>query len=190
MTYRWRSIIERVNPYHRCPDHKVVHYIGAVLPQSAAIIDTFTIADLRKEDVAKQFSTISTLYILPRDEHPVHSDMAEAFGIPAALVKPDTSVKWTETQHWHKKLYASAAMKEFMTDMALKPKFLEKYTLDPVAVAEAAEGLSDLERFGLKLARGGLADALMKATESDIASGRQLTEEEVANGNGSGCMPQ
>ncbi|OAX31894.1 tetrapyrrole methylase, partial [Rhizopogon vinicolor AM-OR11-026] len=76
------------------PDHKVVHYIGAVLPQSATIMDTFTIADLRKEDVAKQFGTISTLYIPPRDERPVHSGMAEAFGSPGAAVKPNTSIKW------------------------------------------------------------------------------------------------
>ncbi|OAX31013.1 hypothetical protein K503DRAFT_777890, partial [Rhizopogon vinicolor AM-OR11-026] len=65
-------------------------------------------------------------------------------------------------------------MKKFMTDLALKPKFLDEYKLDPVAVVEAAEGLSDLEKFGLKIARSGPADALMKATESDIASGRQL----------------
>ena len=41
-----------------------------------------------------------------------------------------------------------------------------------------------MEKFGLKFARSGPADALMKATESDIASSRQLTEEEVAKGNG------
>ncbi|OAX30810.1 tetrapyrrole methylase, partial [Rhizopogon vinicolor AM-OR11-026] len=49
------------------PDHKVVHYIGAVLPQSTTTMDTFTVLDLRKEDVAKQFGTISTLYIPSRD---------------------------------------------------------------------------------------------------------------------------
>jgi len=65
------------------PDHKVVHYIGAVLPQSTTTMDTFTIADLRKEDVAKQFGTISTLYIPPRDEGHVNLKMV-----------------WTETQHF------------------------------------------------------------------------------------------
>ncbi|OAX34681.1 tetrapyrrole methylase, partial [Rhizopogon vinicolor AM-OR11-026] len=76
------------------PDHKVVHYIGAVLPQSATLMDTFTIADLRKEDVAKQFGTILTLYIPPRDERPLNSSMAEAFGSPTAPVIPNSSMKW------------------------------------------------------------------------------------------------
>ncbi|OAX37066.1 hypothetical protein K503DRAFT_257258 [Rhizopogon vinicolor AM-OR11-026] len=71
-------------------------------------------------------------------------------------------------------------MKKFMTDLALKSKFLEEYKLDPVAVVKSAEGLSNLGKFGLKLARDGAADALMKATESDIASGRQLTEDEIS----------
>ncbi|KAG8683510.1 hypothetical protein FRC08_014248, partial [Ceratobasidium sp. 394] len=47
------------------PEHKVVHYIGAVLPTTTTIMDTFTIADLRREDVAKQFNTVSTLYVPP-----------------------------------------------------------------------------------------------------------------------------
>ncbi|OAX34368.1 tetrapyrrole methylase, partial [Rhizopogon vinicolor AM-OR11-026] len=64
------------------PAHKVVHYIGAVLPQSTTTMDTFTIADLRKEDVAKQFGTIWTLYIPPRDEGHIDVSMAEAFEAP------------------------------------------------------------------------------------------------------------
>ncbi|OAX31028.1 hypothetical protein K503DRAFT_870793 [Rhizopogon vinicolor AM-OR11-026] len=171
-------------------------------------MDTFTIADLRKEDVAKQFGTISTLYIPPRDERPVNSSMVKDFGSPTAPVMQNTSVKWVGPKfnivsgygrhdrdviaqidthvapEGHKKLHTSAAMKKFMTDLALKPKFLDEYKLDPVAGVEAAEGLSDLEKFGLKIARGGPADTLMNATESDIASGRQLTEEEVAKANG------
>ncbi|OAX30616.1 hypothetical protein K503DRAFT_788340, partial [Rhizopogon vinicolor AM-OR11-026] len=89
----------------------------------------------------------------------------------------------------HKKLHTSAAMKKFMTDLALKPKFREEYSLDPVAIVEAAEGLSNLEKFGLKFGDGGAAHILMKATESDIASGRQLTEDEIAKGDGSGESP-
>src|SRR5882757_8694251 len=117
------------------------------------MMDTFTIADLRKEDVAKQFGTISTLYIPPRDERPVYSSMAEAMGSPAAPVKPHSSVQWAApklnkvsvygpherdviaqidthvTPECHKKLHMSDAMKKFMTDLALKPKFLEEYKL-------------------------------------------------------------
>ncbi|OAX43423.1 hypothetical protein K503DRAFT_789522 [Rhizopogon vinicolor AM-OR11-026] len=140
------------------PDYKVVHYIGAVLPQSTTTMDTFTISDLRKEDVAKQFGTISTLYIPS----------------PIGSIGRQTTMKWAEPNlnivsayspherdvisqidthvapEGHKKLHTSAAMKKFMTDLALKPKFLEEYKLDPVAVVESAEGLSNVEKFGLK----------------------------------------
>ncbi|OAX31466.1 hypothetical protein K503DRAFT_777548 [Rhizopogon vinicolor AM-OR11-026] len=76
-------------------------------------------------------------------------------------------------------------MKKFMIDLALKPKFLEEYKLDPEAVVESAERLSNVEKFALKAARAGAAYILMKATESDIASGRQLTEDEIAAAEGS-----
>src|SRR5882757_1188834 len=76
------------------PDHKVVHYIGAVLPQATTMMDTFTIADLRKEDVAKQFGTISTLYIAPRDKPLAHPGMAEAIGSLTAPAKLYSPVKW------------------------------------------------------------------------------------------------
>ncbi|OAX33396.1 hypothetical protein K503DRAFT_700462, partial [Rhizopogon vinicolor AM-OR11-026] len=191
------------------PDHKVVHYIGAVLPQSTTTMDTFTIAELRKEDVAKQFGTISTLYIPPRVEPRLHSGMAVAMDTgPAAPIKLYSPVKWAGPKlnivsaynsrerdviaqidshvapEGHRKLRASAAMKTFMTDLALKPKFLKEYKLDPVAVVEAVDGLSDLEKFALKFARSAPADTLMKATESDIASGRQMTEDEILNAKG------
>lgn len=49
------------------PDHKVVHYIGAVSPLCATVKDTYTIAELRKEEVVKKLTNISTFYIPPRD---------------------------------------------------------------------------------------------------------------------------
>ncbi|OAX31955.1 hypothetical protein K503DRAFT_870409 [Rhizopogon vinicolor AM-OR11-026] len=76
------------------PDHKVVHYIGAVLPQSTTTMDRFTIADLRKEDVARQFGTISTFYIPPRDEPLVYSGIAEDMGSLAAPAKLHYPMKW------------------------------------------------------------------------------------------------
>ncbi|OAX42040.1 tetrapyrrole methylase [Rhizopogon vinicolor AM-OR11-026] len=166
------------------PDHKIVHYIGAVLPQSATMMDTFTIADLRKEDVAKQFGTISTFYIPPRDERPINPAMAEAFGSPGAPLKLKSLVKWTGPKlnvstaygpherdviaqidthvapEGRKKQHTSAAMKKFMTDLALKPKLLEQYKLDPVAVVESVEGLSNEEKIRLKSASDGPADVL------------------------------
>jgi len=171
-------------------------------------MDTFTISDLRKEDVAKQFGAISTLYIPLRDKGLVDPSMANAFGSPAGPVTLHSSVKWAGPKlnivsaygpherdviaqidthvapEGYKKLHTSDAMKKFMIDLALKPKFLEEYKLDPAAVVESAEGLSNMEKFGLKVAKAGAAHILMKATESDIASGRQLTEDEIAIAEG------
>jgi hypothetical protein len=171
-------------------------------------MDTFTVADLRKEDVAKQFQTISTLYIPARDEPPIHSGIAEAMGSPATPAKLHPSVKWAGPKlniastygpheldviaqidtlvvpEEYKKLHTSAAMKKFMTDLALKPKVLEEYKLNPIAAVESVEGLSNLEKFGLKFVKDGPADVLMKATESDIASGRQPTKDEIAKSIG------
>ncbi|OAX34110.1 hypothetical protein K503DRAFT_835106, partial [Rhizopogon vinicolor AM-OR11-026] len=201
------------------PDHKVVHYIGAVLPQSTTTMDTFTISDLSKEDVAKQFRTISTLYIPHRDEGPVSSSMAQAFNFKAGVTvycpvkwagpklnivsafrpherdviaqmtfraeRPAISNNTHVAPEGYKKLHTSAAMEKFMTDLALKPKFRAEYSLYPVAIVEATEGLSNLEKFRMKFGSSEAAHILMKATESDIASGRQLTEDEITKAEAS-----
>jgi hypothetical protein len=185
------------------PDHKVVHYIGAVLPQFDTIINTFTVADLRKEDVVKQFNAISTLYIPPRDTNSTHS--ATALGSDASLESIRPLMRWDGpkptftpangprerdiiaqldnhvTPEGHRTLHISPAMKTFMIDLALKPKFLKEYKAKPLAVVESMEGLTELEKFGLKLREEGPAYALMTATQSDIATGRQLTKDEIVN---------
>ncbi|KAF4568116.1 hypothetical protein EYR40_010489 [Pleurotus pulmonarius] len=48
------------------PDQVVIHYIGAVLPQSPTVRDEYTVADLRKEEIVKLISASSTFYIPPR----------------------------------------------------------------------------------------------------------------------------
>lgn len=60
------------------PDHKVVHYIGAVLPQHTTVKDTFTVSELRKEHVAAQFNACSTLYVPPlKSEKAVDRDVLQ-----------------------------------------------------------------------------------------------------------------
>ncbi|KAJ7691785.1 hypothetical protein B0H17DRAFT_1200900 [Mycena rosella] len=60
------------------------HYIGAILPQSVMVKDTFAIRDLRKEEVLKQFTTASTFYIPSRSPAPVDAKVVQALGLPAA----------------------------------------------------------------------------------------------------------
>lgn len=191
------------------PDHEVVHYIGAILPQSATTTDAYTIADLRKEDVVKQFSVLSTLYVPPRDIIPANASMAGILGAPSAPLKLlRATTRWAGPKLTYSDAYgprerkavaqidvhvppeesrilhASLAMRKFMTDLALRPKLLEKYKADPPAVVEAAEGLTARERFALNTGKPGPVYALMSTTRSDIANGRELTEDELTQAVG------
>lgn len=187
------------------PDHKVVHYIGAVLPMTATVMDAFTIADLRREEVAAQFNTVSTLYVPPRDIAASHHPTAVAMGSPDApltLLRPLSSwigsrfvpeAKYGAVEQEavaemekhvvpedRKILHASPAMKSFMADLALKPQALEEYKANPAAVAESLEGLTERERFALKLAQPSAVQTVMMRTRADIDSGREPTDDELS----------
>ncbi|KAG9091311.1 hypothetical protein FS749_016640 [Ceratobasidium sp. UAMH 11750] len=187
------------------PEHKAVHYIGAVLPTTTTIMDTFTIADLRREDVAKQFNTVSTLYVPPREVAAMHEPIAAAMGTPdAPITYLHPSSSWVGSRfvleatygaveqdavvqmdrhvapEKHKILHASPAMKKFMTDLTLNPTALEEYKANPTAVTESVQGLTERERFALKLAQSSAVQAVMTRTKADIESGREPTDEELA----------
>jgi hypothetical protein len=188
------------------PDHKVVHYIGAVLPQSDKVVDAFSIGALRKEEVIKQFNAVSTLYIPPLNTGSTHPAMAESLGTKEGRMQlMRYSSRWIDpmlakahTYGPHEKnaiaqidnhippkshatMNASPEMIKFMTDLALRPNFLEDYKADPVAVVEASSGLSSREKFALKLGKPGPIYSMMSATPSDIANKRELTDEEIVN---------
>ncbi|KAG6325869.1 hypothetical protein ID866_13220, partial [Astraeus odoratus] len=144
-------------------NHRVIHYIGAVLPQSSTVMDGFTIADLRKVEVVEQFNAASTFYVPPRDittydrgttqkmglwgdishVHPmqqfphcrlvgVRSPQISAYG-PYEQAAVERLATHRPPDHVLK-LQTSSAMRNFMTDLALKPNFLAQYKSNPVAV--------------------------------------------------------
>ena len=189
------------------PDHKVVHYIGAVLPQSTTVMDDFTIADLRKEDVVKQFTTTSTFYVPPRNTAQTDQTVLQKLGLSVTYAH-DKSVyprsRWVAgqlpaapaygpveraaveriTSHVipadYRVLHASSAMKKFMTDLALSPSLLAQYKADPAAVLDATPGLSVKEKFALSLNKPGPIHAIMRATPTTIASGQEPSLDEIA----------
>lgn len=197
-------------------DHKVVHYIGAVLPQSTTVMDEFTIADLRKEDVVKQFTTTSTFYIPPRNIAPVDQTVVQKLGLSGTYVHPIDIYprsNWVTAQlpdvpaygpleraavegiasHVtpadHTVLCASSAVKRFMTDLALSPSLLAQYKADPVAVLDATPGLSAKEKFALSFDKPGPVYSVMRATPSAVASGQEVTLDEIAGSVEVSCFP-
>jgi len=154
-------------------NHKVVHYIGAVLPQATPTINTIAIADLRKAEVVKQFNTVSTLYVPPRETPSVDPAMIKSVVIPQPRSERlGTSVRWTDPKSTsaygltennaiakldshvipdhHVELHASEAVKKFMMDLALNPRLLRDYKANPASVVEGVEGLTSKDKFALQ----------------------------------------
>ncbi|KIJ64101.1 hypothetical protein HYDPIDRAFT_28991 [Hydnomerulius pinastri MD-312] len=182
------------------PDHQVVHYIGAVLPLSVKTMETYTIADLRKEDVVAQFNPTSTLYIPPRDVSPNDPEVAQQLSSFEAVVRskypppgwttsePSSALAYGPRERdaiaqldshvapdSHKVLRASSAIRRLMADLALSPELLATYRKDPQAVVAATEGLTVQEKAALSLNKAGAIYGVMKATPYDIANNRSLS---------------
>lgn len=189
------------------PDHKVVHYIGAVLPQSKTVVEDFTIAELRKEDVVKQFTTTSTFYVPPCNIAQVDQAVVQKFGLSGKYSHPIEVYprsRWVAgklpavpaygplertaverlashvTPADYTVLHASSAMKKFMTDLALTPSLLAQYKADPAAVLDATPGLSVKEKFALSFDKPGPVFGIMRATPTAVAGGQELTLDEIA----------
>ena len=186
------------------PDHKVVNYIGAVLPQAVSVMDVYSISDLRKEDVINQINPTSTFYIPPLHDAPAGDNISKLLGRDAQATFVRVASKWVEPKlsrsnaygsaeldaiaqidtyvvpETHKVAHASPALKSFLFDLALKPQLLEEYKGNPDAVVERADGLSAIEKYGLTLNKPGAIYALMRSTPHDIAAGRVLSEAELA----------
>ena len=157
----------------------------------------------------KQFNTVSTLYrdVPPHEITPTMPAMSKALGshlLP--LESLGTSLRWTDPRSTsaynptenaaiakldshvipdhHVELRASEAMKKFMVDLALNPKLLRDYKADPAAVVEAREGLTAKDKFALQYGKDGPIYTVKRDTRSNIAEGREVTEEEIAGGAG------
>ncbi|KAF9263752.1 tetrapyrrole methylase [Marasmius fiardii PR-910] len=173
------------------PEHKVVHYIGAVLPQSATVKDEFKIADLRKDDVVKQISTISTFYIPPRQVTPVPKEVAEKLGFHPLPTLPistriypflGSKASSSSTSFYepfernavdrlqnhlppldYNTLRASPAVRQFMTDLALRPDVLNLYQADPMVLVDEIPGLTPSEKSALRSGDPGPVYELMRS---------------------------
>ncbi|KAG6333292.1 hypothetical protein ID866_5800 [Astraeus odoratus] len=191
------------------PEHKIIHYIGSVLPQSATIMDEFTIADLRKEEVVKQFNPISTFYVPPRDSTPLDQTAVQTLNLSRTFtsthpmqhfahckstgVCPSEASAYgpyeqaaiehlaTHTPPDHAvRLQASPAMKQFMADLALNPSLLSQYKANPAVVVDDIPGLSEKEKFALKLNKPGPVQAVMHTNYAATDCGQEMTFNEIA----------
>jgi hypothetical protein len=175
-------------------EHKVTHYVGAILPRSVTFKDTFTIAQLRHPDIAKKIQAVSTFYIPPLASAVQTTDAVMAQRLEwnqedpavraaeklAAISQMDAHVPPAD----HKSLIASAAMKKFMIDIATSPELSQTYKADPSAVVVArGEGLTEAEKFAARLGRDGAINRVMKATQDEIIqrTWKALSNEEIAD---------
>ncbi|KAJ7691795.1 hypothetical protein B0H17DRAFT_1200912 [Mycena rosella] len=151
-------------------DHKIQHYIGAILPQSVTVKDTFAIRDLRKEEVLKQFTTTSTFYVPPRAPAPVDAKVLQALGLPAAQAAQN------RTGYGHVEQQAVAALDSFLPSQEK-----QVYKADPVGFTNTRNGLTAQEKFALGFNKSGPIFAVMRNLPSAIASGKEKSQEEIAH---------
>ena len=176
-----------------------MHYIGAVLPQSATIQDVLKISDLRKEQVVAQFNSCSTLYVPPLTHSNKFSGnmVKQLFGQEVTEVSSALcpTPKWAAMAHIgdvleygprekaavdalaqhtipadYRVLGGSPAFQQFMIDLALRPTVQAKYKENPHALVDATKGLTAVERAALLLRQPGAIFGVMKLRVGDITA--------------------
>ncbi|KIP02521.1 hypothetical protein PHLGIDRAFT_54959, partial [Phlebiopsis gigantea 11061_1 CR5-6] len=181
------------------PDHHVVHYIGAVLPQSATVQDVLKISDLRKEEIVAQFNSCSTLYVPPLTHANKFSGnmVKQLFGQDVTEVSSALcpTPKWAAGSHLgdvveygprekaavdalvehtvpadYRVLGGSLAFQQFMIDLALRPAIQANYKENPRALVDATKGLTTVEQAALLLRQPGAVFGVMKLRASEVAN--------------------
>ncbi|KAG6329778.1 hypothetical protein ID866_9310 [Astraeus odoratus] len=191
------------------PKHKVLHYIGAVLPQSATVKDEFIIEDLRKEEVVKQFNPVSTFYVPPRHITPIDQAAARKLGqsyastnahpmqlfpyCKLAAVGPEAPAYGPferaaiESLASHTppenvvKLQGSPVIRQFMLDLALDPSLLARYKDNPAAVVDTIAGLPEEEKLSLKLNKPGPVLATMWANYAASTCAQEMKFKDIGS---------
>lgn len=171
------------------------------MPQSTTIMDEFSIADLRKEEVVKQFTTWSTFYIPPRDAAPVDEGIMQSLGLSSndmqyTMYPPSSTMRLgirspnldvygragraaiEKLDHHtpaarHQVLRASPAIRKFMEDLALKSDLRDRYKADPHTVLDAIPGLTSQEKIALGFGKPGPVYKVMRATGRETADGQE-----------------
>ena len=153
----------------------MVHYIGAVLPQSVTVKDVLTVGDLRKDGVAEQFTSSSTLYVPPREPSNISPsavrdlNLADAFHANREKTSAYPLPKWASAKFVTPPAYGvvelaavsqlecyvippgqrlrntSTVMKKLMIDLALSPSLQRSLKSDPEGVLCGVSGLSIAE---------------------------------------------
>lgn len=154
--------------------------MAAILPFIDPTIETYTIAELRNPDVQKQITAISTLYLPPKTQLECDREAAVKIGMmkaeettvlnyPKVYQEYESAAGEPSKSHVipkaYKALYASTAMVDFMTKLALDPKALATYREDPTLSIDSTPGLTPLEANALKLGHQGAIIASMRGKQ-------------------------
>lgn len=161
------------------PGHKVVHYIGSVIPQMKTTKDELVIAELRKDEVMKRIQPGSTLYVPPAKPVPVDRQLLKKLGLTDSAIEHWHQEEIYPRQSWLNKDFPAApayrqcdkdavaqmasrtvpsprsifqtspTMLQLLIDLSLQPKLCKQYQEDPSAMANATDGLSANEKLAL-----------------------------------------
>ncbi|KAG6331857.1 hypothetical protein ID866_7233 [Astraeus odoratus] len=205
---RFHHFVDRLEDFG--PNHKVIHYTGAVLLQSTTIIGEFSVADLRKEEVVKQINAASTFFVPPRESIPFDRAATQKFSFPGSIsdtplmrrfpyckligaLSNDSSPYGLDEKAAVKRLathaplentstlQASPAIRQFMTDLALNPNLLAQYKANSAAVVDSIPELSELEKLALKLDQPGPIYAIMRSNPAVTSCGEEINFDKFAN---------
>lgn len=173
-------------------EQPVIHYIGGILPFSKPVIEKYTIAELRKPEVQKKITAISTFYLPPKMVQEQDKEVLVKLG----MVKADDDIEflphpsldpekkepkasigkaYSELEsrakveinshvmpERYRALSASSAMVDLMTKLALDPKALATYQQNPNLYIDSTSGLTLPEIRALKLGNEGSVIRAMK----------------------------
>ncbi|QRV91820.1 tetrapyrrole (Corrin/Porphyrin) methylases [Ceratobasidium sp. AG-Ba] len=184
-------------------DHRVLHYLGENLPPSSTAMVAYSLDELRVDTLSHWIRPTSALYIPPRhspeaaDSPSAVPDIALRYlssfvelqdtvggSRPITITNYGDYLQEAQDRLSHhvipetyKSLRASSAMKKFMIDLSLDPNLKERYnsgTEARQAMLNGVVGLTDRERFALRMGQAGPIAAIMLRT-SDL----EPTEEEL-----------
>ncbi|KAJ7691593.1 hypothetical protein B0H17DRAFT_1285914 [Mycena rosella] len=155
-------------------DHKIQHYIGAILPQSVKVKDEFAIRDLRKEQAVQGLGLPAAGSQAAQDRTGYGITEKQAVAVLDSLSRPRKRRLRTYR--------AQCGTSWWILPYARHCVNITRF--DPVAIANTRDGLTAQNKFALGLDKSGAIFSVMRALPSAIDKGQEKTQEEITRAAG------
>jgi precorrin-2 methylase len=162
------------------PDQEVINYVASMFSIAEPTIARHRISDLRKPDVTKTITGISTFFFPAAKEAVVDEETAGKFGLKAAR-SPRTSLVCDRADYPKLKIvaqrnnkkhavppgykfsHASQQLYDTLLDLSLNIESQRAFQDDPEGFLNAREGLNESERRYLRMRHLGIIRMMFKA---------------------------